>query len=126
MKTFSSQYVGIIKTMPQSWLNDLPNGVEGWEKTFMRMNNLDHGYWLFNLPGKPKYEILYFYLLFSGAIRFRTNIIGYQPEGIIKCYDSSDHYGKVWVQIAAPVVKLEMPVPMKGFQGFRYTTEIFS
>jgi hypothetical protein len=79
-------YTGIIKTMPQTWLKELPAGVEGWEKDFMvKCNKDEKHYWVFNLPGKPKYEVLYFYILFSGAIRYKANIIGYEKLGEIKC-----------------------------------------
>ena len=116
------QPIGLIKTMPQSWLKDLPEGVSEWEKDFLSMNNSD-SYWMFNLSGKPKYDVLYFYLLFGGFIYYRANIIGYKEAAIIECYDGSFHKGKVWVQVSAPVIKLSRPIRMKGFQGFRYCYE---
>lgn len=109
--------------MPQSWLKKLPKGIAEWEQTFLKMNEIEDYYWVFNLSGKPKYDILYFYLLFDGAIRFRANIIGYDNLGSIKCYTGEVKSGKIWVQVAAPVIKLKDPIEMKGFQGFRYCYE---
>lgn len=126
MKSVASfQPVGIIKTMPATWLDDVPGGVYAWEKNFMFMNRSESHYWCFNLSGKPKYKVLYFYILFQGAIRFRANIIGFSPGGQVNCYDGSVHNGKVWVNVGSPVIKLKDPIPMKGFQGFRYTEEIY-
>lgn len=99
--------IGIIKTMPS------------------KMNRSDSYYWTFNLSGKPKYEVLYFYLLFRGAIRYRANIIGYDGSAAVKCYDGSIHKGKVWVNVGPPVIKLKTPIERKGFQGFRYTEEFY-
>jgi len=120
-----SQPIGIIKTMPEEWIKKLPNGISAWEKTFMKMNDIEDYYWQFNLSGKPKYEVLYFYLLFNKAVRYRCNIISYGKEETIKCYDGTFHYGKVWVQVSAPVIKLKQPISMQGFQGFRYTSEVW-
>lgn len=117
---------GIIKTMPCEWLKKLPNGIEPWERTFMAMNDRDGYYWIFNLSGQPKYDVLYFYLLFDGAVRYRANIIGFEgKDKTIKCYTGELKYGKIWVQVTAPIIKAIEPVPMKGFQGFRYTEKLF-
>jgi len=120
------QPTGIIKTMPESWIMRLPTGLKNWEKTFLKMNEVEGNYWIFNLPGKPKYDVLYFYLLFDKAIRYRANIIGYEKEKTIKCYTREFKHGRIWVQVSAPVIKLSSPVPMKGFQGFRYTEEVYT
>lgn len=120
------QPVGIIKTMPASWVKELPNGLNNWETTFLKMNEIESYHWTFNLSGKPKYEVLYFYLLMNGAIRYRANIIGYTGPETVKCYSGEHRYGKVWVNVAAPVIKLNPPITMKGFQGFRYTSEIYA
>jgi hypothetical protein len=117
--------VGIIKTMPPEWVKALSRGIEGWEKDFMhRVNTKDDQYWVFNLSGKPRFDVLYFYILFSGAVRYRGNIIGYENIGAIKCYTGEIRKGKIWVQVGGPVIKAKEPVPMQGFQGFRYTAEV--
>ena len=92
--------IGIIKTMPQSWLKKLPKGIEGWEKEFLSMNEIEDKYWIFNLSGKPKHEVLYFYLNYDRAIRFRANILGYGNYGTIKCYTGETKSGKIWVQVS--------------------------
>lgn len=120
---------GIIKTLPGSFFeNYLRGGLQGFEKDFMRLNNESwkYYYWIFNLSGKPKYEILYFYLLFDGAVRYRANIINYGlPNRTIKCADGTTQHGRIWVYVSAPIIKAANPIPMKGFQGFRYTELLF-
>ena len=118
------QPVGIIKTMPIQWLGKERTFTE-WENSLLNMNYRQDYYWTFNLPGKPKYEVIYFYLNYNGAIRFRMNIIGYEGAKTIKCFSGEHIFGKCWIQVGAPVIKLKEPVPMKGFQGFRYTKDIY-
>jgi len=120
------QPTGIIKTMPMEFFTKLPKGLTDWELRFMGMNNPDNRHiWIFNLTGRPKYEVLYFYINFDGAIRYRANIVGYEGGHDFLCYDNTIHYGKAWVQVCAPVIKLKEPIPMQGFQGFRYAYEVY-
>jgi hypothetical protein len=112
--------IGIIKTLPSStyWSNE-------FEKDLMKLNNDPDAYWIFSINGKPKYEVLYFFILINGSIRFRGNIAGYKEiKKPITCFDGSIRTSKLWVIITAPIVKLK-PIKMKGFQGFRYTEKLF-
>ncbi|MGD8777712.1 MAG: hypothetical protein PVH88_01990 [Ignavibacteria bacterium] len=117
--------VGIIKTMPVKWVKELPFGYERWEKNILAMNDYVDHTWVFSLSNKPKHEVLYFYLLIQGEIRYRANIIGYLGPGEVKCYGGNVMFSKVWVQIGSPILKLNPPVEMKGFRGFRYTDQIY-
>ncbi len=121
------QPVGIIKTLPiEFFLNYEDGGRKGFEKDFEMINKrADQYHMVFNLNGKPKYEVLYFYLNYDGAIRYRGNILGYAyPNASIVCLDGKTVFGKIWVEVGPPIIKLK-PVPMKGFQSFRYTNEIY-
>jgi hypothetical protein len=115
---------GIIKTMPAVWVNERGGSIKEIEKFWTRERPDDY-YCMFNLSGQPKYDVLYFYLLFSGAVRLRANIIGYEGGKDLLCWDGKYHHGKCWVQIAAPFTMADEPVEMKGFQGFRYTEKLF-
>lgn len=119
--------VGIIKTLPKEFFKNYKyGGLCGFEYDFLAINNREEDYWIFNLQGKPKYKVLYFYLLYDGAIRYRANILGYTaPNTTFNCADGTVKHGKIWVQVGPPVIKLNPPVPMKGFQGFRYTSNIY-
>lgn len=121
MQQHHIKYTGIIKTMPMQFFKDF-GGVDKFHKEFHDLLNNPRydGYWYFSLSGQPKYDIAYIYILFDGAIRYRANIMDYMPAGEMMCA-SGMLFGKAWARVTAPVVKID-PIPMKGFQGFRYTT----
>jgi hypothetical protein len=113
-------YTGIIKTMPMSFFKEY--GMDRFiHHFFTRPNQTDEAYFMFTLSGIPKYEVLYFYLLFDGAIRYRANIIQFRGESTLRVSKNKTIHGKAWVDVGAPVLKLESPISMAGFQGFRYT-----
>ncbi len=113
-------YTGIIKTMPLSFFEEY--GMKRFLNHFFeRPNRSDDAYFMFTLSGQPKYDVLFFYLLFDGAIRYRANIIQFRGESTLRINKNKDIHGKAWVDVGAPVIKLEHPIPMSGFQGFRYT-----
>ena len=111
--------------MPAEWLEEAPGGFEWWENRVFIMNRSDSVTWRFNLSGRPRFDVLYFYLLMNGIIRFRANIIGYDGAEEVKCYDGSNHFGRCWVNIGPPVVLPPQLISMKGFQGFRYTENLW-
>jgi len=115
---------GIIKTMPMKFFEDF-GGLERFDRAFMDYcNSSDRAFWYFNLSSKPKYEVLYFYILFDGAVRYRANILDYLPEQEMPVAGGV-MWAKCWVRVCAPVIKATEPFPKKGFQGFRYTEKLF-
>ncbi|MCI0564017.1 MAG: hypothetical protein MN733_36540 [Nitrososphaera sp.] len=77
------------------------------------------------LPGKPKVEVLYLYLLINGIIHVRMNIAGYEDGYKAVCWDKSIMQPKAWAVCTGPVVRPRREIHMKGFQGFRYTEELW-
>lgn len=80
------------------------------------------------LSSKPKIEVLHCYLLVGGQIRVRANIAGYEPGdkvGVVRCWDDSIRNPKWWAVLTAPVSFPEQPIPRRGFQGFRYTEDLW-
>jgi len=79
------------------------------------------------LAQKPTIEVLQCYLLVEGAIRVRANISHYEPgEGSsVKCWDESLRSPKWWAVLTPPVSFAPEPIPRRGFQGFRYTTDLW-
>ncbi|MEK6323588.1 MAG: hypothetical protein AABN33_18260 [Acidobacteriota bacterium] len=79
------------------------------------------------LAQKPKVEVLHMYLLVGGRVIVRANIAGYaNGNGLdIKCWDGSVRHPKFWAVLTAPVSWPKEPVPMRGFQGFRYTESLW-
>ena len=113
---------GIIVTISNSMLK---KGYRHWLKNFLNaMEQDDMTYWV-KVGNKPKHDILYVYLLIGGKIRFRTNFV--MAEGAMeKEFDNGDTmFSKAWIIITGKVTRPTTPIPMKGFQGFRYTQKLF-
>jgi hypothetical protein len=79
-------------------------------------------------PQKPTQEVLDCYLLVGGAIRVRARIGSWEPGdqiGTVNCWDDSARDAKWWAVLTAPVSFPDEPVKRRGFQGFRYTEELW-
>lgn len=118
---------GLIKCLPKKWLDDV-----GGEKYLERVirSGVGEKDWQFymSLAGKPKYEVLHCYLLIAGYLRFRMNIAGIVEGGTMVFRDRpipQTWTARYWMILTSPVVEPKERMPMRGFQGFRYTDEIF-
>lgn len=114
---------GIVITISQRMLQE--KGYRNWLRNFLNaMSQEDWTYWM-RQGGRPKHDILYVYLCIGGKIRYRANFVSSEGPGEKTFSDGTSLYGKAWIILAGPVVKPNHPVPMKGFQGFRYTHKLF-
>ncbi|HEX3560388.1 MAG TPA: hypothetical protein VHU19_14365 [Pyrinomonadaceae bacterium] len=77
------------------------------------------------LSAQPKVEVLHMYLLIEGRIELRMNISGYLPGDRRECWDGTHRQPKFWAVCTAPVTRPEEPIKRRGFQGFRYTEELW-
>lgn len=79
------------------------------------------------LDKKPAQEVLNLYLLIEGKIIVRGNIAGYAAGNSldIKCWDDTVRRPNWWAVVTGPVSWPESPVKMRGFQGFRYTSDLW-
>jgi len=101
-------------------------GMDRFIEHFWKRPNEDDGYYFFfSLSGKPRYNVLHFYLLFDKQVRYRANIIKVEGESTKVLGPGRTMYGRAWVFVGAPVIKAPHVIPMTGFQGFRYTEGIF-
>ena len=121
--------VGIIKCLPEKWYNEV-GGEKYLTKTFDVNIGKKDWYFQMSLASKPKliHDILYCYIQINGYLRYRLNIADIRPGGTMVFNDRpvpQTWNAKYWLILTAPVVKPEKPIPFKGFQGFRYTGEIF-
>ena len=119
---------GIIVTIPMIVVEE--NGGEKiLERYFEQMNFHDDWYWSQGLGQSPKYEVLYLYLLWNGLIRYRLNIshseVGTREFKDFKNGGFRSINKKHWFICTAPVIKAPKDFIKKGFQGFRYTQELF-
>ena len=121
------QPAGIIKCLPKRWYDEV-GGEKYLEKCF-RQNIAKHD-WIFyqSMGGKPRYDVLYCYLLINGLLRFRLNIVEILPGGTMTFRDRpipQNWTARNWMILGSPVVEPAREMPMRGFQGFRYTQELF-
>lgn len=120
---------GIIRTLPSIY-----NGTDGKEASvgFSRyqasIKHLESG----KLPAIyiaiqciPKTDVLHMYLLIEGEIRVRMNIADYIPGDAQICWDSTIRQPKFWAVCTAPVSFPPELIKWKGFQGIRYTEELW-
>lgn len=77
------------------------------------------------LQSIPKIEVLHIYLLVDGRIDVRLNIAGYLPGDERECWDETIRTPKVWAICTAPVSRPPEPIKRRGFQGFRYTEDLW-
>ncbi len=113
----------ILKTMPQVaiWKEQHPR--EFLES--MKRVNEGKGYWLAPMPSVPKHEVLYFYFVIGGRVRYRLNLSHYEPGGERTFDDGRKWTAATWAILTGPVVKAPHKIPMRGFQGFRYSERLF-
>jgi len=113
----------IIKTMPlvAIWQEQKPRE---FLASLKRVNAGDE-IWLAPLPTVPKIEVLYFYFLIKGRVRYRLNISHYEDGGTRTFSDGRVWTAKTWAVLTGPVVRPPHKVEMRGFQGFRYSGVLF-
>lgn len=77
------------------------------------------------LQAIPKQDVLHLYLVIEGRIVARFNIAGYEPGDSRKCWDGTYRAPKYWAVCTGPVSHPPEPIKRRGFQGFRYTEELW-
>jgi hypothetical protein len=119
------QYTGIIKTMPHKFIFEEYGARRFIEDFYYLPNGGDCCWFLFTMPSIPKYEVLHFYLLVDGRIRFRANIVEFRGPATYRFSRTRVISGKAWVLVGAPVVRAPFKIEMRGFRGFRYTENLW-
>lgn len=79
------------------------------------------------LSQKPKIEVLHMYLVIGNKITVRMNIAGYEPgDNVeIECWDKISRSPKWWAICSGPVSYPPTEKPWRGFQGIRYTEDLW-
>lgn len=114
---------GIIRTLPSLEPGNV--GRKRYETSIkaMEAGRLEAIY--IALSAIPKIEVLHMYLLIEGQIGVRLNIAGYEPGNARECWDTTIRKPKYWAVCTGPVSRPESPIKRRGFQGFRYTKELW-
>lgn len=114
---------GIIRTLPS-----LEPGHIGRKRYESSIKELEAGKIpaiYIALSAMPRVEVLHIYLLVEGSIQVRLNIAGFEPGDARKCWDNTIRAPKYWAVCTGPVSRPSEPIKRRGFQGFRYTEEIW-
>lgn len=115
---------GIIRTLP-SLYGDASVGARRYQISIAALENETIPAIYIALAQMPKIEVLHLYLLVDGEIQVRLNIAGYEPGDARKCWDNTIRQPKIWVTCTGPVSRPPEPIKRRGFQGFRYTEELW-
>lgn len=115
---------GIIRTLP-SLYGDASIGAKNYQRSIKHLEAEKIPAIYIALSAMPKIEVLYIYLLVDGEVQVRLNIAGFQPGDARECWDKTIRQPKYWVECAGPVSRPLEPIKMRGFQGFRYTGDLW-
>jgi hypothetical protein len=117
---------GIAVTFGQDLIKN-NGGIKAFLKHFQETMATDEIYWLHKCKNKPKYDVLYVYIIVCNRVAYRVYLAGYET-GPSMVYDN-DGIGKEisWPRLllAGPLEKAPVKIVRKGFRGFRYTTKLF-
>lgn len=119
----------ILLTIGKKVFDLYPKGEMQVRKLLEGMNITDRYHWC-QLCGSgiPRVVVPYCYLVFSGKVQYRCDIKGYgknvtqefNDTGITRVMHNCN-----LVYIHGPVIAAPHDIPMKGFQGIRYTELLF-
>lgn len=114
---------GIIRTLPS--LEPGHVGRQRYETAIKAMERGYHDAIYIALSAIPKTPVLHMYLLVEGKIEVRLNISHYEDGDERECWDKAIRKPKVWAVCTGPVSRPEEPIKRRGFQGFRYTGDLW-
>jgi hypothetical protein len=118
---------GIIRTLPTLYASKDNVGYERMLTSFEALAAGQIPAIYIALDKKPKTDVLHIYILIEGKIICRMNISGYESgaESAVKCWDDTVRQPNWWVECSAPISFPPSEIKMRGFQGFRYTQELW-
>jgi hypothetical protein len=123
-KPVDGKPTGIIRTLPSLYGNESPGSVRYKSSiSALERGRLDAVY--IALQAKPRIEVLYIYIVIEGLIHVRLNIAEYIPGDERECWDRTIRKPKFWAVCTAPVSRPPERIPYRGFQGIRYTEELW-
>ena len=116
---------GIIRTLPSLYQDAENIGRRRYEASIQGLERGLIPAVYIALSQMPQAEVLHMYLLIEGEIKVRLNIAGYEPGSTKECWDETIRQPKYWAVCTGPVSRPEEPIKRRGFQGFRYTEDLW-
>lgn len=127
MPAFNQPAEGIIVTLPARFFVEYT--MERYKRDLENMSQDETFIWYRVMKNLPKQDFLYVYTIYEGKVQHRTNFAGLErnktmtfsrPEGGTRTFKNANA-----ILLAGPVIMAPYDIPMKGFQGFRYTAKLF-
>lgn len=123
------QQDAIVLTLGQDFLNKVyPGGRDAVIKALERTDDGAHQWMQFCGSGVPARLVEFCYLVWDGKVQYRLSVEEYQKGitgkfadgGVVRSFTDRN-----LVIMTGPCIKAPHNIPMKGFQGFRYTPFLF-
>lgn len=115
---------GIIRTLP-SLYGDQSVGAKRYATSIAALDRGRLEAIYIALQCMPKHDVLHMYLIVDGEITVRMNIAGYEPGDARECWDRTIRKPKYWAVCTGPVSRPPEQILRRGFQGIRYTEELW-
>lgn len=116
---------GIIRTLPSLYEDKKNIGYKRYVRAIRELEKEIIPAIYIAMAQLPKTDVLYMYLLIEGQIRVRLNIVEYVPGDAQICWDATIRQPKYWAVCSGPVSRPPEKMYRKGFQGFRYTEDLW-
>ena len=116
---------GIIRTLPSLYSDNKSQGFRRYVRDLRDLEQEKIPAIYIAMAQVPKIEVLHMYLLIEGLIRVRMNIVEYALGDAAICWDSTIRQPKYWAVCSGPVSRPDHRIERRGFQGFRYTEDLW-
>lgn len=116
---------GFIRTLPPYYGDTKTAAGHAHRRTLKKMETDDGVYLYIALSQQPRQEVLHVYLCIAGTINVRLNLAGYEDGDARQCFDGSTRIPACWAICTGPVSRPPEPIQRRGFQGIRYTEELW-
>lgn len=120
-----SRPTGIIRTLPSLYSDTKNVGQQRYANAVAALERSEQDAVYIALAQKPTINVLHLYLLIDGEINVRLNIASYEPGFVAECWDTAIRQPRFWAVCTAPVSRPSEPIKRRGFQGFRYTEDLW-
>jgi hypothetical protein len=120
----------LILTMPVAWFKERNMTYADFCRKFEADMKDEDTYWNYRKTNLPTQDVAFIYLVFDGFVQYRANFVSYErnvakafddtPDGIVRQFPPSN-----WILFCGPAISAPFDIPMKGFQGHRYTKILF-
>lgn len=111
----------IIVTFPRIFFREV--SLRQFVREFCQMSESD--VWFCKFAAIPRCEVIHCYIVIENRVRYRANLVGFDPGGEMIFADGRTATARAWMLLCGPIVKAPYRISMRGFQGFRYSQLLF-